>query len=219
MYLVIKKNEKMKNIFKILSVLFLISCKAQTITPLYPVDSSPTNEIIVNQYYKDVDNDYNPYVGTWKWESGNNSLTIIFNKVVYNNNGHGDFSDLLVGEYQYIENGVELVNTFPLIEPIGIPNIVNQEDPWENNIVSIRIADTHKGIPPCPECAPNTRFIILEISDPTKPNLMGDIVMARFVESSVEKIRARIYKTHNLSNSNGELSIPENSIYTLIKQN
>jgi hypothetical protein len=198
----------------------VLICKAQAIQPLYPYGTdTSSNDNAENLYYKDVDNDYNPYVGTWKWENGNNSLTIIFNKVVHNNNGHGDFSDLLVGEYQYIENSVELVNTFPLLDPFGTPpNIVNQEDPWDNNIVSIRIADTHKGIPPCPECAPNTRFIILEISDPTKPNLMGDIVMARFVESGVEKIRARFYKTYNLSNANSELSIPENSIYTLIKQ-
>jgi hypothetical protein len=211
----------MKTIFKILAILFMVSCKAQAIQPLYPYGTdTPSNDNAENLYYKDVDNDFNPYVGTWKWENSNNSLTIIFNKVVHNNDRNGDYSDLLVGEYQYIENGVELVNTFPLLDPIRTPpNIVNQEDPWDNNIKSVIIAKVYKGIPPCPECDPNARSIVMEFSEPSKPNLGGKLIMTQFEENGIEKIRARIFNTFNLSNIDGMLSIPENSIWTLIKQN
>ncbi|PWK20850.1 DUF6705 family protein [Xanthomarina spongicola] len=201
----------------------VLSCKAQSITPLYPVTSNQTNETITNRYYKDVDNDYNPYVGIWKWESGNNSLTIIFNKFEHYPSGSGDYFDFLLGEYKYTENSVELVNTFPLIEPIGVPNIVNQEDPLNNNISSIVITTIDRGFPPCPECAPNTRFIILSISDPTKPGLWGEIKMARFVEGGVEKIRAKINMKFN-ENASIDYSGPDNitipdGVYTFIKQN
>jgi len=202
-------------------LLLVLSCKAQNIVPIYNVNGVELPED--EAYLKDVDNDYNPYVGTWKWESGNNSLTIIFNKVEQYTSSVGDYSDLLVGEYQYIENSVELVNTFPLIEPIGIPNIVNQEDAMRNNnIVSYSITTNDIGFPPCPECAPNTRFIILSIKEPTKPGLWGGIVMARFVESGVEKIRAKITMRFNenasINYSGPEIITIPVGVYTFIKQ-
>jgi hypothetical protein len=208
----------MKTIFKFIAILILISCKAQNIVPIYNINGVelPDDEA----YLKDVDNDYNPYVGTWKWENGNNSLTIIFNKVDQYASSVGDYSDLLVGEYQYIENGIELVNSFPLFDPIGVPNIINYADAMRNNnIVSYSITTNDIGFPPCPECAPDTRFILLGLTDPTKPGLWGRIIMARFVENGVEKIRARIFNSFDETATEGyNLSIPENSIYTLIKQ-
>ncbi|PWK20851.1 DUF6705 family protein [Xanthomarina spongicola] len=212
----------MKQVFITYIILLLVlSCKAQNIVPIYNINGVELPED--EAYLKDVDNDYNPYVGTWKWESGNNSLTIIFNKVEQYTSSVGDYSDLLVGEYQYIENSVELVNTFPLIEPIGIPNIVNQEDAMRNNnIVSYSITTNDIGFPPCPECAPNTRFIILSIKEPTKPGLWGGIVMARFVESGVEKIRAKITMRFNenasINYSGPEIITIPVGVYTFIKQ-
>ncbi|TYA52454.1 DUF6705 family protein [Formosa maritima] len=211
----------MKHLIKFLMLIMFISCKAQNIVPIFNDTGVDLPEN--NAYLKDVDNDYNPYVGTWKWESGNNSLTIIFNKLEQYTSGDGDYSDLLLGEYQYIENGVELVNTFPLIEPIGIPNIVNQEDAMRNNnIVSYSITTNDIGFPPCPECAPNTRFIILSIKEPTKPGLWGGIVMARFVESGVEKIRAKITMRFNenasINYSGPEIITIPVGVYTFIKQ-
>jgi len=202
-------------------LLLVLSCKAQNIVPIYNINGVELPED--EAYLKDVDNDYNPYVGTWKWESGNNSLTIIFNKVEQHTSSVGDYSDLLVGEYQYIENSVELVNTFPLIEPIGIPNIINSEDAMRyNNIVSYSITTNDIGFPPCPECDPNTRFIILSIKDPTRPGLWGGIVMARFVESGVEKIRAKITMRFNenasINYSGPEIITIPVGVYTFIKE-
>jgi len=211
----------MKHIIKFLMLIMFISCKAQNIVPIYNINGVDFPED--NAYLKDVDNDYNPYVGTWSWQTGNNSLTIIFNKLEQYTSGDGDYSDLLLGEYQYIENGEELVNTIPLIEPIGIPNIINSEDAMRyNNIVSYSMATNDIGFPPCPECDPNTRFIILSIKDPTRPGLWGGIVMARFVESGVEKIRAKITMRFNenasINYSGPEIITIPVGVYTFIKQ-
>jgi len=199
----------------------VLSCKAQNIVPIFNDTGVDLPEN--NAYLKDVDNDYNPYVGIWKWESGSNSLTIIFNKIIQNDNGNGDFADLLVGEYQYIENRVELVNTFPIMEPIGIPIIINPDNGLDNSIVSSYITIVNRGFPPCPECASNTRFIVLSLLDPTKPGLWGEIKMARFVEGGVEKIRAKINMKFN-ENASIDYSGPDNitipdGVYTFIKQN
>ncbi len=200
----------MKNILIIILSLFsFISCKAQ-ITPIYNEEDVPS---YTNTYFKDIDNDFDPYIGTWKWENGNNSLEIIFNKVIHNDEGHGDFSDNLVGEYKYIENGVVLVNSFPqlmLDVPGEVPNIELHND---NSIVSYDIRTDNRGLPPCPECTPNTRYIFLAIQEKTKPGIYGMIRMARFIEGGIEKIRMRITNTYGPTN----LSIPENSIWTLTK--
>lgn len=196
----------MKNIIIItISFFALFSCKAQ-ITPIYLVD----DEIYYNNtYYKDVDNDFNAYVGTWKWEDGNTSLEIIFNKIIHYDIGNGDYSDLLVGEYKYIEDGVEKVNSFPPLMqniPGETPNIVaNQSE--INNIESFDIRTDKGYFPPCIECLPNTRFILLDISDPTRPKVDGMISMARYIEGGIEKIRAKIRTTFVL-NEDGNYSGP-----------
>lgn len=203
----------MKNIVIILiSIFSFLSCKAQ-ITPIYNEEDVPS---YTNTYFKDVDNDFDPYVGRWKWEDGNNSLEIIFNKVLHRETGNGDFSDDLVGEYKYIENGVVLVDFPTLIIDLSgeVPDIVI---PNNNSILSNDIRTDNKGFPPCPECAPNTRFIFLGIQEKTKSGVWGKIRMARFVENGVEKIRMRIFNSFNVNKDGRLLSIPENSIWTLTK--
>jgi hypothetical protein len=143
----------MKTLLKIILLILFVSCKAQTLTPLYNDGTSPNDGIHPNRYYKDVDNDFGPYVGTWKSEIGNTSLTIIFNKVINDDFGNGDYFDLLVGEYKYVENGVTLVNSFPTLMQDGtdgVPNIVHPDDPWLSNLGSIGIKTDTRGAPPLP---------------------------------------------------------------------
>lgn len=65
-------------------------------------------------YFKDINNDFNSFEGTWEYTSGNTSLTISFRKRI-NVHQQSEISnyhlDALVGEYKYIENGIEKVNT------------------------------------------------------------------------------------------------------------
>lgn len=205
----------MKNLF--ITVLILVSffsCKAQqNIVPIYN-ETGEIDNTYDSDYYKDVDNDLNPYVGIWKWEEGNSSLEIIFNKITHFDEENGDASDLLVGEYKYIENGTVLVNSYdPLMQniPGEVPNIISSN----NSIIFYRLRIENKGFPPCPECSPDTRFLFLGIEEKTKPGVSGLIRMARFIEGSNEKIRMRITNTYSFSPNS--LSIPENSIWTLTK--
>ena len=61
-------------------------------------------------YYKDTDNTFNNFVGTWVYINGSSTLQIKFKKIT-KFQFPGYFIDALVGEYQYIKNGTEQINT------------------------------------------------------------------------------------------------------------
>ena len=97
----------MKNIFIILLAIVATHCKAQTpIVDLQTWDG----DIIPNMYLKDTNNVLNPFEGTWLYTNGTTSLKIILVKksmkllATY-------YEDLIIGEYQYVENGVEKFNS------------------------------------------------------------------------------------------------------------
>ncbi len=101
-----------------------MSCKAQTIYSLYDGDRN-----IQGAYYKDLDNDLNNFVGTWEYINGTTSLTITLLKKEMQPFTSGDvnfYEDIIVGEYQYIENGMVKINT--------LPELLIPKDPYEYNI-------------------------------------------------------------------------------------
>ncbi|WP_055442534.1 DUF6705 family protein [Lacinutrix himadriensis] len=105
----------MKNILFIVALTILtLSCKAQT--PIIDISQRANSEIYIdlqdNCYLKDVANKLDPFLGTWVWTEGNNSLTITLEKIemIYSNISK-HYSDAVIGKYKYIENGVEIINT------------------------------------------------------------------------------------------------------------
>jgi len=111
-----KNNIKIvsKNIFIILFVSFAIQCKAQT--PIIDLQDW-RGQIIPNMYLKDTNNVLNPFEGTWIYTNGNTSLKIILVKknMTYSPNY---YEDLIIGEYQYIENGIEKFNSLSDINAV-----------------------------------------------------------------------------------------------------
>ena len=211
----------MKNILFILTILLMLSCKAQTIISLYaPGSNRPQSPY----YMKDVDGDMNPYVGTWQWVNGTSSLTIQLIKVEMAPDGFGDFSDYLIGEYRYVENGVEMVNTLPVTYTSG-------ENPYGRDKHSIGIGNittVNRGFPPCLTCPQGTRYMLGYFSDPTRIDnevnapLGGRLYMVHTIDNGVEKLIIRIFPAPIVGwkdNYTGatEMSIPAGR-YTLIKQ-
>lgn len=82
-------------------------CKAQS-----PVINllERTSPRIDNAYYKDTNNLLNQFEGTWLYTNGNSSLKITIVKKIMLFTGKY-YEDYLIGDYQYIENGIEKVNT------------------------------------------------------------------------------------------------------------
>jgi hypothetical protein len=178
-----------KILLAIILVLVTISCKAQT--PIFDTYQSGYGSV-ENAYYKDVNQLHDQYVGTWLFTNGSNSLKLVFQKrnMIYNDNDIKNFyEDFLVGEYQYIENGIEKVNTISAINVNYGPNL---EDVRKHNILSqswIKYAGTR---PKCIECPANEGRLAMSFDEPSKRDIKGmanRFVLRRFFDNGVEKLK------------------------------
>ncbi|MCX8525298.1 hypothetical protein OF897_15375 [Chryseobacterium formosus] len=93
-----------------------ISCKGQNnvIDLLGRGDSGPMNIKDGSIYLKDISNIYMPFVGSWKWSSGNQEMILVLTKQIkyhYNSYPQNYYEDRLVGYYIYKENGVVIADT------------------------------------------------------------------------------------------------------------
>lgn len=104
-----------------------LNCKAQYIE----VNSNDINHAGKNgYYYKDIENNFNNFEGEWLFSNGNESLTIILQKKIeklVQNQFFNHKEDVVVGEYRYIKNGIEQINTLPNI-------LINLADIHDYNI-------------------------------------------------------------------------------------
>lgn len=146
-------------------------------------------------YYKDIDNDYAPYVGTWIYTHGNTSFKIVLQKkeMMPLISGVGQhaiqyYTDILIGEYQYIENGIDKVNTLANLS-------VNHSKPINYSLYggSIVLKNLY---PKCDECAETDRRIAMTFNEPSRRNsvgLSGGLMLRHYVENDVHKIKAIVY--------------------------
>jgi hypothetical protein len=104
----------MRNIFILTILLATNVCFAQT--PVVPLcdgclDLSPTKN---GYYYKDLTNKYNPWVGTWQYTDGSNTVfKVVITKVEavlfpesFTKAAIIYYADVLNGGYYYKENGI-----------------------------------------------------------------------------------------------------------------
>lgn len=155
----------MKKIIFILSI-FSISCFGQT--PIIDIKTWNT-DIIPNMYLKDIDNNFNQFEGTWLYTNGNTSLKIILVKKLMQKRGRY-FEDIIIGEYQYIENGVEKFNSLNDLNTIyPYMNRYKINGNWYRNYL----------LSPFNTVLPNETRLKLYFKD----NLSGDIVIQRIMVS------------------------------------
>lgn len=101
----------MKNISLLILIIISIGCNAQQqIIPFgtrgWPVEGA---------YYKDINNELDPYIGTWKGTFYNKKFTITFSKYKGYNSLGNYYEDRLAGKYKMQDaNGNELYSTYSL---------------------------------------------------------------------------------------------------------
>jgi hypothetical protein len=88
---------------------FIYSCKAQQ--QIYPLITD-TSTIPNNSYVKDIDNEYDQFVGTWKSSLTNKTVTLKITKVLQKplqklNNSY--YSDVLIVQYSIIDNNGNII--------------------------------------------------------------------------------------------------------------
>ncbi|MEE9349532.1 MAG: DUF6705 family protein [Flavobacteriaceae bacterium] len=192
-----------------LVLIMFSSCKAQqVITPIFDNDSPERDP---NNYFKDVDNDFDKFEGTWKYQDTLREFTIKLEKKDSVNDNDGSYVyDLLIGEYLYKENNVEIVNT---LSDMDDPTIIG----FNHNIVGNFIA--HKfNRPACDNCSLDERRVTLIINNPTNIDGMGWITLRHIVVDGLEQLEATIKDESLIGVSpKPRLDVP-NGNYILIKE-
>lgn len=196
-HLVIKKNKIMKQIIIFtITVFTFFNCKAQS--PILPLEDQGWNDID-NAYYKDINNELNTYEGIWLYTDGNTSLKISLVKSVQFFNGDC-YEDTIVGGYQYIENGIEKINT-----------LADANDPslgYEASIDGNIIYDNCKYLS-VDDCLDSEKYIGLSINDITSDGHIGDLILFKRIVNGQEVLKMNIEMNYVLDGpTNGELPNP-----------
>ena len=151
-----------KHIYFTLFFLATIACQAQS--PVYNIGTPKiSTKPSKNSYFKDLNGVLDGYDGTYKYTNGNTSLTIVLKKKVLSYRYY--YEDLIVGELQVIEDGVELNNTLANIN-------VNYTDEEINHVIRGNriLTGTTMG---CPDCSPTEKRLRLRFVDNKSDNIAG----------------------------------------------
>jgi hypothetical protein len=171
-----------------LLIILSIGCNAQT--PIISMNDFDYGSV-ENAYYKDLENFLDQFEGTWLYTNGNTSLKIVLQKkgMFYSQFGLKKyFADFIVGEYQYIENSTEKVNTLSNLLFIH-NNIINYN-------INGNIQKNNETYPKCPECTINFERLLVDFNEPTRRNVTGldaRMVFRKFVENGITKLKVWFY--------------------------
>ena len=135
------------------------------------------------------------------------------------------YEDILVGEYQYIENGIEKVNT---LNQINMDFGTGSLDMKNHYLIEVGCINYPQTRPKCNECSPNERRLGMKLSDPNFSGidyLYNDFVIRTFEDGGLIKLKVWFYSEIQTQpeDENGNLvnftsfSLPFGE-YTLIKQ-
>lgn len=199
----------MKNTIILILMITAFSCKAQSIIKPIGTRSCPTYDS--NCYEKDVDNEFNKFVGEWKYQNVNTSLTIKLKKELhYQIANNRNYMDLLIGEYQYIENGIEKANT--LID-FDNTSISGYDHKIAGGIFLHRLPSY------CIDnSTPQEVKIELFIEDPNDSFIEGSIFLRYVNNNGIEKLEVCIQNTSTMGENPNPLLPMPNGFYEMIKQ-
>lgn len=162
---------------------------------------------------KNTYNLLNPFEGIYEYTNGNTSFKIVLVKKVQQYNGEY-YEDLIIGEYQYIENGIEKVNTLNEINTIYLNQGLHKID---GNFL---VGNNFK-LSPCTNCLTNEKRLYAFITDPTSKKY-AHLIMRRTTEGGQEVMKIVITSPSGgayleVEGPPAEFSLPLGEL-TLIKQ-
>jgi hypothetical protein len=159
---------------------------------------------------KDITNELNKFEGVWKYTNDGVEFSLFLNKRVHYLIAEDNiYIDMLVGEYIYKVDGIEVLNT---------TTNSNNPDFFGNNIAGISFIN--KGyFPVCEKCISGERRLTLHFKDPTVDNIFAEINLRHVVENGVEKLEAVLYETVGITEEGDpeHIKVPSGN-YIFIKQ-
>lgn len=197
----------MKILLLFLGILTCLSCKAQSI--IVPIGSGNDYENTSDYYLKDIDNEFDKFEGTWHHQSGDAYIVLKLRKEIhYQLNKGSNYEDLLVGEYQYVENGVEKVNTLIDLDGLGISGYTHKISGgiYVHQLPNYCLDNSD----------PSEVKIELIIHHPTDEYAQGRLILRYLNDNGMEKLEACIYDYSILGDGSVRLDIPDGN-YVFIK--
>ena len=159
--------------------------------------NSPTESGI---YYKDLDHRLDPYVGTWLYTEGNTSLRIKLVKkehYLVETVHKSYYSDFIVGEFQYIENGNLVLDRIPLLDDTSI-------NYFDYSITCFSIYKLNQ-FAPFPEANPLIRMLRASYHDPVKTFI--DFLCVLAVNDEIENQKLIFFFKRMIGGSPGGVSL------------
>lgn len=170
---------------KVLIIVFTItSIYSNAQNPILDINTADFAEL-ENAYYKDISNFQNQFVGTWVYTDATKTIRFKFIKkqMFYYQSAVNCYVDFLIGEMQYIENGVEKINSLQNLN-------INHSEIFSYSLHgSIKIG--YNNPPICLECPQNVERLSMSYSEPTNDDVGLDafFAMRRADENGVQKIK------------------------------
>lgn len=204
----------MKNIF-LLSIL-LISSLLKSQSVIIGIEESGFGKP-TGYYRKDLNNILNQFQGTYIYSNGNSSFKIILKKMIQQPvSSH--FEDIIIGEYQYVKNGIVVTNTLSNLD------IEHFDQFLKHGIAGNRILWNNTRLWKCPQCNPNEKRLGVLIRDKIsgrradffmrRTNVNGQEVM----QVNITNISSRIINVDDPSTFNEPpFALPKGE-FTMIKQ-
>lgn len=155
----------MKQLYLIL-IFICWGCRSQSL--VLPLQGSGARSQ-QGAYYKDIDNIFDKFSGTWKFQNGQEIFTITLQKKVMKYDADDSiYLDMLIGEYVYTNSsGLTIVNT--------INNFSQDMAPFENNIGGAVITNREELI--------NLRGVEMYFRDPERLYL-NQYILLKFIEGN-----------------------------------
>lgn len=103
----------MKKIIYIIIIVFSIQLQAQEIVPKEQQAQYYLDKNYKNKYFKDLNGHLNKFLGAWKWQDNQTNpskileVTFIKQENIFKGSS---YEDLLITNFKYIENGIEIYN-------------------------------------------------------------------------------------------------------------
>ncbi|WP_268848222.1 DUF6705 family protein [Flavobacterium aestivum] len=186
--------------------ILLNSCMAQS--PVLDITDISMFNTIKGAYYKDTKNVLNGYDGTYVCTNDSISFKIKLQKNIMTSRNGQFYEDLVAGEYQWIENGVEKVNTLSQLTPTSNINHISG---------GLVLTGTTLG---CSSCRADEKRLRLGFRD-TTPHNIGEIDIRKTTVDGRDAIIAKIWYAGCFAFREGDPK-PQDGIiragtYTMIK--
>lgn len=188
--------------------ILLNNCMAQN--PVLDIRTPMKDFIgVKGAYYKDTKNVLSGYDGTYLYTNGIISFKIKLQKNIMTSMNGFYYEDLVCGEYQWIENGVEKVNTLNKLTATSN----------DNNISGKRVlTGTVLG---CDDCRPDEKRLRLGFSDITPPHI-GEVDIRKTTVNGKDAITVQIWYTGPIAVKEGapkpKPGVIRAGTYVMIKQ-